>query len=151
MSVDTATGEVRDDEQTDIALVPLHIAELDENELLALFPTPVQCAGALLIARERIANAPGALERLSGQVRAAKRALIVERAKARIRFRREGWNVGDSKDLAESDDVVKAAVEAVDDAELALEYGRDLRRTLETEIEILRSLNANMRREHGNG
>lgn len=148
MSVDTATGEVRDDEQTDLALVPLHIAELDENELLAMFPTPVQCAGALLIARERIANAPAALEKLGAAVRDAKRSLLVTRAKARIRFRGEGWGISDAKELADADPDVVAAVEKVDETELALEYGRDLRRTLTTEIDILRSLNANFRSEH---
>ena len=35
-----------------------------------------------------------------------------------------------------------------DTAELALEYGRELRRTLTTEIDILRPLNANFRSEH---
>lgn len=144
-ALDQATGEIHDEE---LALLPLHIAELDEEQLHALFPTPVQCAGALIIARERIANAPGALSRLSGAVRAAKRDLLVTRAQARMRFRREGFNIPDSKDLAEADDAVKAALEAADEAELALEYGRDLRRTLETDVEILRSLNANFRGEH---
>lgn len=147
MSVDTDTGEVRDD-AGELALVPLHIAELDEDALLAMFPTPVQCAGALLIARERIANAPAALEQLGKKVRQAKRELLVARAKSRIHYRGEGWNISDSKDLAESTDAVVGALEAADDAELALEYGRDLRRTLTTEIDILRSLNANFRGEH---
>lgn len=144
-ALDTDTGEIHDE---DLALVPLHIAELDEEELLKLFPTPVQCAGALLIARERIANAPGALQQLGNEVRGAKRTLIVERAKARIRYRGEGWNITDAKDLADHDEKVVAALEAVDTAELGLEYGRDLRRTLEKEIDILRSLNANFRGEH---
>lgn len=144
-ALDTETGEIHDE---DLALVPLHIAELDEEELLKLFPTPVQCAGALLIARERIANAPGALQQLGNEVRGAKRTLIVERAKARIRYRGEGWNITDAKDLADHDEKVVAALEAVDAAELGLEYGRDLRRTLEKEIDILRSLNANFRGEH---
>lgn len=143
----SATGEVHGD-NAELALVPLHIAELDENALLEMFPTPVQCAGALLIARERIANAPAALEKLGATVRDAKRKLIVERAKARIRYRSEGWGISDAKDLADSDDAVVAAQSTVDDAELALEYGRDLRRTLTTEIDILRSLNANFRGEH---
>ena len=146
MSVDAATGEVA--EAQEIELVPLHIAELDEDALLAMFPTPVQCAGALLIARERIANAPAALEQLGTKVRDAKRSLIVTRAKARIRFRQEGWGISDAKELADADEHVVAAVEKVDETELALEYGRDLRRTLTTEIDILRSLNANFRGEH---
>lgn len=149
-ALDNATGEIRDNE-AELSLVPLHIAELDEADLLAMFPTPVQCAGALMIARERIANAPAALERLGAKVRDARRKFIVTRALARVRFRQEGWGISDAKELADSSDDVTEAQEAVDDAELALEYGRDLRRTLTTEIDILRSLNANMRLEHRHG
>lgn len=147
--IDQATGEVRDD--AEVGLVPLHIAELDEDYLLSLFPTPVQCAGALLIARERLANAPGALNDLARAVRDAKRDFTVERGKAFQRARSEGLSIADANAWRDVDEKVSAAREAVDAAELALEYGRETRRTLESEIEILRSLNANMRTEHRHG
>ncbi|WEG10404.1 hypothetical protein PU630_07615 [Microbacterium horticulturae] len=50
MNVDQQTGEVADDEKfpgSDAHLVPLNLAALSEDELIALLPTPIQTAGAL--------------------------------------------------------------------------------------------------------
>lgn len=141
-AADPATGEV-----LDLELVPLNIARLNEDELAQSFPSPVQVAGALMIARERISRAPKALEELSAEVKARKRDASLARGKAFVNARKAGYSIADARAYAEIDDTTVAALEAVDTAELALEYGRDLRRTLTTEIDILRSLNANFRAE----
>ncbi|MDN3309587.1 hypothetical protein QWJ90_01445 [Microbacterium oryzae] len=145
-AVDPRTGEISEEET---ALVPLNISGLNEDEILQLLPTPRQVAGAMLIARERLAKAPAALDTLSGELKKAKRDLIVARALAFSRYRSEGWSLGDARALVDSDEKVSAAREAADDAELRLEYGRELRKTLDKDIDLLRSLNANYRAEHG--
>lgn len=142
-AADPQTGEV-----VELALVPLDIARLNEEELHQMFPSPVQVAGALLIARERISRAPAALEDLASKVKAAKRDLTIARGTAFVTARKAGYTIADARAYAEIDDATTTAQEAVDTAELALEYGRELRRTLTTEIDILRSLNANFRQEH---
>ena len=147
MNVDETTGEVVDTEQQ--ALVPLDLHRLSEDELAQMMPSPAQVAGAMLIARERIARAPKVLEELSGALKAAKRDLRVATALAFGRYRDEGWSVGDARALATSDEKVQAAQAAADEAELKLEYGRDLRKTLTEDVELLRSLNANYRAEAG--
>lgn len=143
MIVDEATGVVA---EAGIELVPLDLAALDEDELLALFPTPVQCAGALVKARALIAHAPAVLAARSKAVKDAKRHLIVARGYARQRA--VGRDAETRKLVAESDADVLQAWEAIDVAELALEYAREMRKTLTEDIEILRSLNANFRGEH---
>lgn len=143
MIVDDATGTVA---ESGVELVPLELAALDEDEILALFPTPVQCAGALLKARALIAHAPAVLAARSKAVKDAKRNLIVARGYARQRA--VGRDAETRKLVAESDADVLHAWEAIDVAELALEYAREMRKTLTEDIEILRSLNANFRGEH---
>lgn len=143
MIVDEATGAVA---EAGIELVPLDLAALDEDALLALFPTPVQCAGALVKARALIAHAPAVLAARSKAVKDAKRNLIVARGYARQRA--VGRDAETRKLVAESDADVLQAWEAIDVAELALEYAREMRKTLSEDIEILRSLNANFRGEH---
>lgn len=138
--VDTATGEVSDD------LVPLNLATLDEDALLAMFPTPIQAAGALLMARRHLADAPAVLSERSRAVKDAKRQLIVAKGYARIRA--TGRTAEDRRAEAEAAPEVISAWEHVDDCELALEYARERRKSLSEDIEILRSLNANFRTEH---
>ena len=145
MNVDPTTGEV-DETPATVELVPLNIAHLDEHELLQMFPTPVQCAGALMIARARIAKAPAVLADLSKAVKDAKRELIIARGYARQRA--EGRDAETRKLTAESDADVIKAWERIDETELALEYARELRKSLSEDIDILRSLNANFRGEH---
>ena len=143
MIVDDTTGAVA---EAGVELVPLDLVGLDEDALLAMFPTPVQCAGALLQARRMIAHAPAVLAARSKAVKDAKRNLIVARGYARQRA--VGRDAETRKLVAESDAEVLQAWEAIDTAELALEYARELRKTLSEDIEILRSLNANFRGEH---
>ncbi len=143
MIVDDRDGSVV---EQGIELVPLNLTALDEGELLALFPSPVQCAGALLKARAMIAQAPAVLAERSKAVKDAKRNLIIARGYARQRA--EGRDAETRRLIAESDADVLTAWEAIDTAELALEYARELRKTLTEDIEILRSLNANFRGEH---
>lgn len=118
---------------------------MDEDELLGLFPTPVQCAGALLKARSMIAHAPAVLAARSKAVKDAKRNLIVARGYARQTA--AGRDAETRRLVAESDAEVLKAWEAIDVAELAPEYTREMRKTLTEDIEILRSLNANFRGE----
>ncbi len=134
------------DPSTEIELVPLNLGELDEEQLLAMFPTPVQCAGALLVARQTLAEAPAVLNDRSRALKDAKRNLIIARGYAYQKA--QGRDAATRRLVAESDADVIAAWEAVDTAELALEYARDVRRSLTEDIEILRSLNANFRGEH---
>ena len=143
MIVDDTSGAVT---EQGVELVPLNLTTLDEDELLQLFPTPVQCAGALLKARALIAHAPAVLAARSKAVKDAKRNLIVARGYARQRA--VGRDAETRKLVAESDADVLQAWEEIDVAELALEYAREMRKTLTEDIEILRSLNANFRGEH---
>ena len=143
MIVDEATGAVA---ESGVELVPLDLAAMNEDELLELFPSPVQCAGALLKARRMIAQAPAVLAARSKAVKDAKRNLIVARGYARQRA--VGRDAETRKLVAESDADLVQAWEAIDVAELALEYAREMRKTLSEDIEILRSLNANFRGEH---
>ena len=53
--VDPWTGEIV---KSPVDLVALDLAKLNEDELIALMPTPVQAAGALLHARDAVRRAP---------------------------------------------------------------------------------------------
>lgn len=143
MIVDEASGTVTEGA---VDLVPLNLTLLNEDELLAMFPTPVQCAGALLMARQMIAQAPAVLAERSKAVKDAKRELIIARGYARQSA--AGRDAETRRLVAESDSEVLKAWEAIDTAELALEYARERRKSLSEDIEILRSLNANFRGEH---
>lgn len=145
MNVDQGTGEVHDIAPS-VELVPLNLAQLDEDEIAAMFPTPQQCAGALLIARARIAKAPAVLAARSSALKEARRELIIARGYARQRA--NGRDAETRRLIAESDPDVIKAHEAIDTAELALEYAREFRKSLSEDIDILRSLNANFRGEH---
>ena len=140
--VSNATGEVVASRQ----LVPLNLADLNEEALLAMFPTPVQAAGALLLSRRLIAEAPAILNARSKALKDAKRTLLVARAYARKRA--TGSTAEDRKIEQEGDTEVITAGEHVDTCELLLEYAREVRKSLTEDVEILRSLNANFRNEH---
>lgn len=146
MIVDQVTGEVTETAPTTVDLVPLNLAALDEEAIAAMFPTPQQCAAALLQARALIAQAPAVLATRSKAVKDAKRDLIIARGYARQRA--QGRDAETRKLTAESDADVIKAWEAIDTAELALEYARERRKSLTEDIDILRSLNANFRGEH---
>ncbi|MDR6691365.1 hypothetical protein J2X55_002277 [Microbacterium sp. 1154] len=145
MDADPTTGGISD-QGPSVDLVPLNLASLDEDELIHLFPTPVQCAGALLQARQAIARAPEILAGRSKAVKDAKRLLAAARGYARQNA--QGRDAETRKLVAESDASVIEAWEHLDVCELALEYARERRKSLSEDIDILRSLNANFRGEH---
>ncbi|KDA05550.1 hypothetical protein DC31_13750 [Microbacterium sp. CH12i] len=146
MIVDQETGEVTENAPTTVELVPLNLAALNEDEIAGMFPTPMQCAAALLQARGMIAQAPAVLAARSKAVKDAKRELIVARGYARQAA--NGRDAETRRLVAESDAEVLKAWDRIDTAELALEYARERRKSLSEDIDILRSLNANFRGEH---
>lgn len=145
-TVNPITGEV----STSFELVPLDLASLDEEALLARFPTPVQAAGALLYARQVNQRAPEALNRLRTALVAADRTLFIMTALA-VRDLAADYpraTLTERRMLAVLDERVKAAQDARDEAWLLLEYARDYDKANQRDIDILRSLNANLRGEH---
>ncbi|ABR10446.1 MULTISPECIES: hypothetical protein [Bacteria] len=152
MSVNFTTGEIEEDERpAELDLVPLNLAELSEDQLLAMLPTPVQCAGALQYARQVARRAPKALDSLRTKLKAAERELTIALAiGARDMLATyPRLPMTERRDLARAtDDRVRTAQEAVDEAWLLLEYARDYDRAIGRDIDILRSLNANFRGEH---
>ncbi|MFB7843601.1 hypothetical protein [Microbacterium sp. NPDC056052] len=151
MNVDQSTGEVTDDAPESMELVPLNLAALSEDELLAVLPTPVQAAGALIRARETNARAPRALSRYRGILRKAQRdkKVALGRAVKDLRAEFPRATLTELRELAYgADERVIAALDAEDDAWLAFEYAKDFAAAIQEDIEILRSLNANFRGEH---
>ena len=154
MNVDEQTGEVRDDEQfpgTDVTLVPLNLAGMSEEQILELLPTPTQAAGALIYARAVSMRAPKALDERRRALKAAERELTIAVALGAQALLTEypRMPMTERRDLARATDSrVKAAQEAVDEAWLLLEYARDYEKAISRDIDILRSLNANLRAEH---
>lgn len=145
------TGEVVDSPGADVELVTLNLASLDEEELLRLFPTPVQAAGALIRAREAARRAPAALDTYRRRLKVAERDLVIAIAKGARDLLDEypRMLITERRDLARATDQrVLDAVEARDEAWLLFEYARDWDRALGRDIDILRSLNANFRGEH---
>ena len=148
MIVDEATGVVED---APMELVPLNLAALSEDELLAMLPTPVQCAGALQYARQVAARAPKALNELRTALAERERELTIALAMGArdLLSAYPRMPMTERRDLARAEDSrVTKAQEARDEAWLLLEYARDYDRAIGRDIDILRSLNANMRREH---
>jgi hypothetical protein len=144
--IDPETGEVV---ERPIELVASDIANIDEDQLIALFPTPAQAAGALLLARQKVARAPRALRDAKMQLKAAERDLrvITGRVTLELADKYEGMSVSERQKLAASDARVGEAEEARDVAWLALEYAKDWDRALGRDVELLRSVNANFRAE----
>lgn len=144
------TGEVVDSPGADVELVTLNLASLDEEELLRL-PTPVQAAGALIRAREAARRAPAALDTYRRRLKVAERDLVIAIAKGARDLLDEypRMLITERRDLARATDKrVLEAVEARDEAWCLMEYARDWDRALGRDIDILRSLNANLRQEH---
>lgn len=152
--VNPITGEVEEPEHipgTDTALVPLNLSAMSEEELLALFPSPVQAAGALMYARDVARRAPAALDRYRRKLKVAERDLKIAVALGaeKILETYPRMPMTERRDLAHAtDDRVKAAQLAADTAWLEMEYARDFDRMIGRDIDILRSLNANLRGEH---
>lgn len=154
MSVNPITGEVDERDTlpgTDIELVPLNLAALDEDAILAMFPTPVQAAGALLYARHVASKAPGALNKYRTALKRAEKDLTIAVALGAERLLETyaRMPMTERRDLARATDPRVIAAEAErDTAWLLLEYTKDFDRMIGRDIDILRSLNANLRSEH---
>lgn len=147
MIVDETTGEVED---APMDLVPLNLSALSEDELLAMLPTPVQCAGALMYARQVAERAPKALNKLRKALKDRDRELTIALAMGArdLLSTYPRMPMTERRDLARAEDRrVIESQEARDDAWLLLEYARDYDRAIGRDIDILRSLNANMRGE----
>lgn len=154
MTVNFTTGEVEEDEDAAAAgmdLVPLNLAALSEDEILAMLPTPVQCAGALQYARQVAARAPKALNKLRTKLAERERELTIAVALGARDLLADypRLPMSERRDIARATDKrVSEAQEARDTAWLLLEYARDFDRAIGRDIDILRSLNANFRGEH---
>ena len=154
MSVNPITGEVEEPQNfpgTDTALVPLNLAGMSEDDILAMFPTPVQAAGALLYARDVARRAPAALDHYRTALKTAERELRIAVALAaeQLLSMYPRMPMSERRDLARAiDDRTMAAQDAVDTAFLQLEFARDFDRMIGRDIDVLRSLNANLRSEH---
>lgn len=142
------TGEVQ--ERPGMDLVPLDLAALSEDELLAMFPTPVQAAGALLHARHVNARAPHALNEYRTQLQKAERslqlAIAISVRELAIEYPRA--TLTERRMLAVAEPLVSNAQDARDTAWLLYEFARDYEKAIARDIEVLRSLNANFRTEH---
>ena len=146
--VDPVTGEIIDAPEN-MELVPLNLAALDEDALAHLLPTPGQIHGALLIARGKNAKAPSVLSKYRGALRKAETNLKIQLGLA-VKLLREDFpraTLTELRDLAYGDDRVRAAVDHRDDAWLMFEYAKDFAGMIAEDIEILRSINKNLRGE----
>lgn len=153
MNVNPLTGEVEEPEKfpgSEIELVPLNLASLDEDAIAQMFPTPAQAAGALLYSRQVAARAPAALNVYRTALKQAEKdlALAIAVGARDILSEYPRMPMTERRDLARATDPkVRAAEEARDTAWLLLEYARDYDRAIGRDIDILRSLNANLRGE----
>lgn len=147
MNVDPVNGDVLDDEPAGMELVPLNIAGLNEDEIAARFPTPAQAMAALLQARATIAKAPGALNTYRGQLRRAQRdsRLAIAVVVKALRDEYPKATLSELRDFALVDDRVKAAIDAEDTAWLLFEYAKDFATAVYEDVEVLRSINKNLR------
>ncbi|PPG35186.1 hypothetical protein C5E10_06235 [Pseudoclavibacter sp. RFBG4] len=93
---DPASGEIYDGDPME--LVALDMAGLDEDAMLALFPTPVQAAGALLMAREAVRRAPTALRGARNALRTAERSHRVTLGKVTQELARD-WDMALGRDV----------------------------------------------------
>lgn len=132
-------------------LVPWNLAALDEDQLREMFPTPVQAMGALIAARAVIARAPKALDDYRTKLRTSERNLKIAIGLA-VHELRESYpraTMTELRDLAHAlDDRVLEAVEARDTAWLEMEYAKDFADAIHDDVEVLRSINKNIRGEH---
>ncbi|MDI9889939.1 hypothetical protein [Microbacterium sp. IEGM 1404] len=146
--VDPVTGEVIESPD-DMELVPLNLAALDEDALAQLLPTPGQLHAALIIARGKNAKAPSVIARYRGSLKRAETDLKVQLGIA-VKTLREDFpraTLTELRDLAYGEDRVRTAVDRRDDAWLLFEYAKDFARMIGEDIEVLRSLNKNLRPE----
>jgi hypothetical protein len=155
MYVNPVTGEVEENwrpenDDADVGvMVPLNLRLLSESDVVQAFPTAGELEQALLASRVRLGRAAPFIVKQSESLKKAKRDLVVARAVSRQNTR-EGGLFKTEKDVdaaIDRDTLVYRAVVRVDDAAMKLEYARELKSSLHADIEILRSLNTNMRNE----
>jgi hypothetical protein len=152
VSINPVTGEVDEwqgDDPASGVLVPVHLADLDEDGIAQALPSPYQVERALIESRTRIGRSANVVRDASTKVRESKRDLVLAKALARETARASG-TYRTEKDLAaavELDDTVQQAYDAMHEAIAAYEYARLLRSSLWKDIEVLQSINANMRQE----
>lgn len=146
--VDPVTGEVIE-APAHMELVPLNLAGLDEDALAQLLPTPGQLHAALIIARGKNAKAPSVLAKYRKELRQAENDLAVQRGIAVKNLRDEfpRATLTELRELAHVEDRVRMAVDRRDEAWLLFEYAKDFARMIGEDIEVLRSLNKNLRGE----
>jgi hypothetical protein len=151
VTVNPITGEVEEwspkaEDASEGVLMPMNLAAMSEQEIQQMLPSALQMEGALLISRSRLGRAPQFLREQRERVKAAKRALIIARGYAFVRTAGTG-SEAHRRALASVDQAVLDAQDLVDTQELTLEYALDLWAALRKDVDILRSLNANVREE----
>lgn len=145
--VDPANGEVV---ESPMELVPLNLGDMDENQIAALIPTPLQAAAALQKARSVNSRVPGKLDGYRKALQTAERELKLAVA-LEVKALREDHSkatLSELRELATADDRVQRALDARDTAWLLFEYAKDWAKAIAADIELLRSINANFRMEH---
>jgi hypothetical protein len=155
LQVNPITGEVEEhwnstDEDADAGvMVPLNLNALSEHDVVQAFPTAGQLEQALLQSRVRLGRAAPFLTKQSENLKTAKRDLVVAKAVARGNARDSALykTEPDISAAVDRDPLVYRAIVRVDDAAVKLEYARELKSSLHVDIDILRSLNTNMRNE----
>jgi hypothetical protein len=155
LHINPITGEVEEtwhasnDDADDGVMVPLNLNALSEHDVVQAFPTAGQLEQALLLSRIRLGRSAPYLSEQSEQLKKAKRDLIVAKAVSRGNARDSGLykTADDISAAVDRDTLVYRAIVRVDDAAVKLEYARELKSSLHADIDILRSLNTNMRNE----
>ncbi|RRJ85934.1 hypothetical protein EG850_11145 [Gulosibacter macacae] len=145
--IDPETGEVID---APLGLVPLNLSALSEDELAAALATPQQAYAALQKARSLNARVPAGLDKYRRALRAAERDLSLAKA-VELKRLREEWSkatLTELRELATVSDAVQEALDARDTAWLLFEYAQDWAKAIAADIDLLRSINANVRAEH---
>lgn len=125
-------------------VVPLDIAILDEDLLAQWAPSPVQIAGALAMARAKNLSAPAALHDYRTKLTRAERVKKVALGMALKKLRDEygpRYTMTELRELAYgTDQRLKDAVDAYDDAWLAFEYAKDFAEAIERDVSLLQSI-----------
>lgn len=142
--VDPETGEVVD---APLGVVPLNLAAMDDDELAQALPTPQQAHAALAYARTVNARIPAGLAQYRERLQQAERDLSLAVAFEVMSLREEfpKSTLTELKGFAYSSDSVKQASDSRDTAWLAFEYAKDWAETIREDIQILRSINKNLR------
>lgn len=144
--VDPSNGEVV---ESPMELVPLNLGDLDEQQIANLIPTPLQAAAALQKGRAVNSRLPRILDEHRAKLQRAERDLKLAIALEVKSLRDElpKATLSELRELATADGKVQAALDARDTAWLLFEYAKDWQKTIGSDLELLRSINANFRSE----